>query len=215
MWASLTAGACCRLAWVCVIACRVLTLEGPLFTLHGQIENTWSELDLRILTYKDSRDTFILGAVDDVTVALDESLVSVNMILGSRFVGPIREPVDGVYKRLLAMQVRVVLLEAGKARIEPYTLCLCSVAVYRCVVGCTPLYFATPVARPPPPFAGVPGAVDRSAAQVDRSGAHLHRPRHHASATWGDQGLPGSGRGVAGRHATVWPLTLLKNLGFS
>ena len=77
--------------------------------MHGQIENTWSELDLRILTYKDSRDTFILGAVDDVTVALDESLVSVNMILGSRFVGPIREPVDGVYKRLLAMQVRVVL----------------------------------------------------------------------------------------------------------
>jgi hypothetical protein len=29
MWASLTAGACRRLVWVCVIACRVLTLEGP------------------------------------------------------------------------------------------------------------------------------------------------------------------------------------------
>ena len=63
-------------------------------------------MELRILSYKELRDTFILGPVDDLTTALDESLVSVNMILGSRFVGPIREPVDGVYKRLLLLQVR-------------------------------------------------------------------------------------------------------------
>jgi dynein heavy chain len=74
-----------------------------------KIEATWVDLELRVLGYKDSRDTFILGPVEDVVAALDESLVSISMILGSRFVGPIREPVDGVYRRLLAMQTSLEL----------------------------------------------------------------------------------------------------------
>ena len=73
-----------------------------------QEELIWAEVDLVIMPYKESRDVFVLGGVDDIVAKLDDSLVSVNTILGSRFVGPIRDTVDGVHSRLLLLQVHVL-----------------------------------------------------------------------------------------------------------
>ena len=51
-------------------------------------------MELVVNPYKDSKDVFILGSVEDITVALEDSLVTVGTIAGSRFVGPIRGEVE-------------------------------------------------------------------------------------------------------------------------
>lgn len=54
------------------------------------MKRLWSDLELRVLPYKDAKDVFILGDLEEVLAALDESLVAVVGIAGSRFVTPIR-----------------------------------------------------------------------------------------------------------------------------
>jgi dynein heavy chain, axonemal len=73
-----------------------------------QEESLWADVDLTVIAYKDFRDVFILGGIEDVVAKLDDSLVVMNTILGSRFVGPIRDLVDSVHNRLLLLQVCVV-----------------------------------------------------------------------------------------------------------
>jgi hypothetical protein len=101
----------------------------------SQVEAVWQDLEFKILPYKDLRDIYLLGGVDDVIAALDDSLVSINIILGSRFVGPIRDIVDAVYKRLVLLQVRRLRvtrvcfaagIEHGRARHSSSLLRLCS-----------------------------------------------------------------------------------------
>jgi dynein heavy chain len=47
---------------------------------------------------------YVLGSTEEITVGLDDSLVSINTILGSRFVGPIRNEVEGWRHKLVAFQ---------------------------------------------------------------------------------------------------------------
>ncbi len=69
-----------------------------------QEEARWAEVDLPVMPYKDMRDVFILGAIDNIVEQLDDSLVTLNNILGSRFVGPVREVVEAAHQRLLLLQ---------------------------------------------------------------------------------------------------------------
>ena len=50
------------------------------------------------------KDLYIIGDVTDLIAALDESLVTVNTVLGSRYVGGIREFVEGWRKNLILFQ---------------------------------------------------------------------------------------------------------------
>lgn len=43
---------------------------------------------------QDNKDVFIVGSVEDITVNLEDSLVTISTIAGSRFVGPIRDEVE-------------------------------------------------------------------------------------------------------------------------
>merc|ERR1719386_338659 len=52
--------------------------------------------------YKDN--AYILGSVEEITVALEDSLVNISTIAGSRFVGPIRGEVEEWQKNLLLFQ---------------------------------------------------------------------------------------------------------------
>ncbi|KAA0150075.1 hypothetical protein FNF29_05515 [Cafeteria roenbergensis] len=65
-----------------------------------KVESVWAELEFDLKPYKDTKDVFILGGVDDVFAALDESLVTINTILASRFVGAIRGPVEEEQRKL-------------------------------------------------------------------------------------------------------------------
>jgi dynein heavy chain len=65
------------------------------------VSNSWAELEFEVQVYKEQKDVYKLGAVDDVTANLDDSLVSINTILGSRYVGAIRSTVDEWQRKLL------------------------------------------------------------------------------------------------------------------
>jgi len=80
------------------------TAELALEEMLDKIKKTWEDLELLVNPYKDSKDVFILGSIEEITVALEDSLVTISTIAGSRFVGPIRDEVEQWQKDLLLFQ---------------------------------------------------------------------------------------------------------------
>ncbi|CAE7211449.1 DNAH6 [Symbiodinium sp. KB8] len=80
------------------------TAEQGLEEMLDKVKKTWDDLELVINPYKDSKDVFVLGSVEDITVALEDSLVTISTIAGSRYVGPIRGEVEQWQKDLLLFQ---------------------------------------------------------------------------------------------------------------
>jgi dynein heavy chain len=80
------------------------TAEGALVDLYSlKVTQVWKDMDFIVNPYKDYRDAFILGSVEDIQTALDESLVQLNTILGSRYCKPIREQVMKSQNKLLLL----------------------------------------------------------------------------------------------------------------
>lgn len=65
------------------------------------IRKKWSELSFIVLNYRDSKDKFILGSVDEIISTLDDHQVSVQTMLGTRFVAEIRDVVEEWEKKLV------------------------------------------------------------------------------------------------------------------
>ncbi|CAE8588829.1 unnamed protein product, partial [Polarella glacialis] len=80
------------------------TAELSLEEMLNKVKKTWEDLELVVNPYKDSKDVFILGSIEDITVALEDSLVTMSTIAGSRFVGPIRGEVEQWQKDLMLFQ---------------------------------------------------------------------------------------------------------------
>ena len=64
------------------------------------MEDSWKSTEFPCLPFRDSKDVFILGGVDDIQVLLDDSLVNMSTIAGSRYVGPIKGRVDDMQRQL-------------------------------------------------------------------------------------------------------------------
>ena len=75
-------------------------LEGQI----GDIEAEWRAKDIVIKNYKDQRDTYILGEVEEVTTALEEALATVNNILASRYVRNLRSRAERVQNDMLMLE---------------------------------------------------------------------------------------------------------------
>jgi len=60
----------------------------------------WTQTDLTLIHYKDSKDTFILSSIEDITMLLEDSLLSLGTISSSRFVSGIQTKVDRVNDEL-------------------------------------------------------------------------------------------------------------------
>ena len=60
----------------------------------ARIVKLWSEAELVIAPYRDYKDVFILGSVEDIQTILEDSLVTIATIKGSRFIGPIKTEVE-------------------------------------------------------------------------------------------------------------------------
>ena len=75
-------------------------LEGQI----GDIEAEWRAKDVVIKNYKDQRDTYILGEVEEVTTALEEALATVNNILASRYVRNLRSRAERVQNDMLMLE---------------------------------------------------------------------------------------------------------------
>ncbi len=79
-----------------------------------QVEDAWKSTEFIVLSHRDSKDVFILGGTDDIQVVLDDSLVNVATIAGSRHVGPIKPRVDEwntklkLFSETLVSWVRIV-----------------------------------------------------------------------------------------------------------
>lgn len=68
------------------------------------MEETWKAESFKTKQHKENvKDSFILEDVDDISNLVDESLANVNMILGSRFVKPLRTVADKWKKDLVLL----------------------------------------------------------------------------------------------------------------
>jgi dynein heavy chain, axonemal len=78
--------------------------EAVLEEMMAKVAATWDKCELEVKPYKDSKDLYILGDVSEIIANLDDSLVTINTVLGSRYVGGIRTLVDTWRGKLVRMQ---------------------------------------------------------------------------------------------------------------
>ncbi len=69
-----------------------------------QVSRLWEPCELDVKPYKDIKDLYMLGDISEVIVNLDDSLVTVNTVLSSRFVAGIRDSVEEWRRTLNVMQ---------------------------------------------------------------------------------------------------------------
>lgn len=78
--------------------------------LEGMMDKmiaVWKIREFDVKPYKDQKDLYILGDTSEVVTDLDDSLVTISTVLGSRFVGGIRELVDTWRAKLILFQETV------------------------------------------------------------------------------------------------------------
>ncbi|XP_026194572.1 dynein heavy chain 6, axonemal [Cyclospora cayetanensis] len=81
------------------------TAEEALASLLLAVRRTWESLQLPLATQRVSKDKItILGSLDDVIATLEDSLVSVNTIAGSRFGSFIRSEIQDLQRELTIVQ---------------------------------------------------------------------------------------------------------------
>lgn len=64
------------------------------------MEDSWKSAEYVVLPYRDSKDVFILGGIDEIQALLDDSQVNVATIASSRHVGPIKPKVEEWVRQL-------------------------------------------------------------------------------------------------------------------
>ncbi|KAI8818687.1 dynein heavy chain and region D6 of dynein motor-domain-containing protein [Fimicolochytrium jonesii] len=74
--------------------------EAALEEMLGKVVKTWNEVEFVVAAYRDAKDVFILGSVEDVQTLLEDSQVTIATIKSSRFIGPIRAEVERWDKQL-------------------------------------------------------------------------------------------------------------------
>ena len=78
--------------------------ESLLEEMMFKINSVWDTTDFEVKSYKDIKDLYILGDTSEVVGNLDDSLVTINTILGSRYVAGIRSAVDALRAKLMLFQ---------------------------------------------------------------------------------------------------------------
>lgn len=74
--------------------------EQSLELILKKVDSLWEEMELSVVSHRDSKDVFILAGIDDLQLALDETNVNINTIAASRHVGPIKNRVDEWQRQL-------------------------------------------------------------------------------------------------------------------
>ncbi|KAJ3137918.1 Dynein heavy chain 6, axonemal [Physocladia obscura] len=75
--------------------------EAALEEMLNKVVKLWSDTEFIVLPYRDSKDVYILGAIDDIQTALEDSQVTISTIKASRFVGPIKQEIDRWDRQLM------------------------------------------------------------------------------------------------------------------
>lgn len=74
--------------------------EAALETMLKKVDDAWKKMEFPVLPYRESKDVFILGGLDEVQALLDDSQVNIATIAGSRHVGPIKVRVEDWQRQL-------------------------------------------------------------------------------------------------------------------
>jgi dynein heavy chain len=85
------------------ISTKAISEDALVELYQNKVINVWKKMEFEVKPYKDTRDYFILGGLEEIQAALDESLVQLNTVLGSRYCGPIRDEVSHSQKQLLLL----------------------------------------------------------------------------------------------------------------
>ena len=65
------------------------------------ISKKWADLTFTVINYREAKDKFVIGAVDEIISTLDDHQVSIQTMLGTRFVAEIKEKVEEWEKKLV------------------------------------------------------------------------------------------------------------------
>ena len=68
------------------------------------VKQFWASSKIVIVDYKDSKDLFILGNNEDLISKIDDTTLTINNMLGSRFVEEIRKDVEDQMKQFKYLQ---------------------------------------------------------------------------------------------------------------
>jgi dynein heavy chain len=68
--------------------------EIELVKMLEQVESVWRGSSITVQPYRESKEIFILGNNEDLIAKIDDTLLTVNNILASRFVEGIRTEVE-------------------------------------------------------------------------------------------------------------------------
>ncbi|CAB3225668.1 unnamed protein product [Arctia plantaginis] len=74
--------------------------EAGLEALLKKVEEIWATLEFPVILHKDAKDVFVLGGLEEIQAAFDESNIHVSTILSSRNCGPIKSRVEEWAKNL-------------------------------------------------------------------------------------------------------------------
>lgn len=78
--------------------------ESILEEMMAKVTGIWDKLSFEVKPYKDTKGLYILGDTSEVIASLDDSLVTINTVLGSRYVAGIRQYVDNWRSKLMLFQ---------------------------------------------------------------------------------------------------------------
>jgi Dynein heavy chain, N-terminal region 2 len=76
------------------------TAESRLEELLAGITQHWASVEFTVVAYRDSKDVYMFGSVDDVQAALEDSFVKLSTISASRYVAGISADVQRVEGQL-------------------------------------------------------------------------------------------------------------------
>lgn len=74
--------------------------EASLELMLKKVEEVWETLEFVVMPHKDVKDVYILGTLEEVQQVLDDSHITINTIVNSRHVGPIKPRVDEWVEKL-------------------------------------------------------------------------------------------------------------------
>jgi dynein heavy chain len=78
--------------------------EAVLEEMLAKVAVVWETAEVEVKSYKEAKDVFVLGDISEVLASLDDSLVTISTIQGSRYVGGIKDIVEAWKTRLVRMQ---------------------------------------------------------------------------------------------------------------
>jgi dynein heavy chain len=64
------------------------------------IEAGWSDMNFYVLNHRDTKDLYILGGMEEISVLLEDNQVTLQTMMGSRFIMGVREEVEAWAKKL-------------------------------------------------------------------------------------------------------------------